>query len=163
MYRDDAAVQAESDYQKALRQAFWRKARRWLDLGCNDLLSFDELFQQLKKQPRTELGMQTVPLAQIVGSTGRHRNFDLAFYPRHRSNDKRWVNVARARHQRVELPPVLLYKVGQAYFVEDGNHRISVARVNGDKAISARVIELDTSSLKAEPSCTRLGYKLQKK
>ena len=159
----DAVLQAENDYQKALRQAFWRKARRWLDLGCNDLLPFDELFQQLKKQPRTVLGMQTVSLAQIVGSTGRYRDFDLAFYPRHQTGDRRWINIARARYQGVALPPVLLYRVGSAYFVEDGNHRISVARANGDKIIKARVIELDSSSLRPEPSCTRLGHKLQKK
>ena len=30
-----------------------------------------------------------------------------------------------------QLPPVVLYKVGGAYFVEDGNHRISVARYQG--------------------------------
>jgi hypothetical protein len=159
----DAVLQAENEYQKALRQAFWRKARRWLDLGCNDLLPFDELFQQLKRQPRTELGRQSVPLAQIVGSTGRYRDFDLAFYPRHRTGDRRWVNVAQARYQGVELPPVLLYKVGQAYFVEDGNHRVSVARANGDKVIRANVIELDSSSLRPESSCSRLGYKLTKK
>jgi hypothetical protein len=163
MYRDDAAVQAESDYQKALRQAFWRKVRRWLGRGCNDLLSFGEIFQHLKKQPQSQLGIQTVPLAQIVGSTGRYHDFDLAFYPLHRSSDKRWVNVARSRYQGVEMPPVLLYKVGQAYFVEDGNHRISVARANGEKVIEARVIELDTSNLRPQPACTRLGYKLEEK
>src|SRR5215208_981454 len=41
-----------------------------------------------------------------------------------------------------ELPPVSLYKIGDAYFVQDGNHRISVARQRGVEMIDAEVIEL---------------------
>ena len=59
------------------------------------------------------------------------------------------------------MPPVLLYKVGEAYFVEDGNHRVSVARTRGEASIQASVVEFDTSHLKREPACTRLGYKLK--
>jgi len=114
MHPKDAADHAEGGYQKALRQAFWRKARRWLGRGCNDLLPFDEVFRHLKKEPQSDLGLQTVPLSQIMGSTGRFRDFDLAFYPRHRSGDRRWINVAQARYQGADLPPVLLYKVGES-------------------------------------------------
>ena len=149
-----------TDYQKALSQAFWRKARQWLGRGCNDLLSYDEVFQFLKKQPQRQLGLQNVALEQIVGSAGRYNDFDLAYNPRRTLNQQRWVKVAAAKYQGIKMPPVLLYKVGEAYFVEDGNHRVSVARVNGEKDIKAKVIEIDVSNLRAEPLCTRLGYKL---
>ena len=153
-------IQAQTDFQKSLKQSFWRKARHWLGRGCNDLLSFNEVFQYLKDRPRSELGMRSVALDQIVGSSGRYNDFDLAYYPRKKASNNRWVNVAKAKYLGVKLPPVLLYKIGDAYFVEDGNHRVSVARANGEKYINARVIEVDVSNLRPEPSCTRLGYKL---
>lgn len=152
--------QAQSDYQKALNQAFWRKARQWLGRGCNDLLSYAEVFRFLKGQPQTQLGVQRVPIEQIVGSAGRYNDFDLAYNPRNKTGQQRWVNVAKAKYRGVKLPPVILYKVGEAYFVEDGNHRVSVARVNGEEHITARVVEIDVSHLEPEPKCTRLGYKL---
>ena len=43
-----------------------------------------------------------------------------------------------------ELPPVSLYKIGDRYFVEDGNHRVSVARYQGAEMIDAEVTELLT-------------------
>jgi hypothetical protein len=151
---------ALDDYQEALNHAFWRKVRRWLGRECNDLLSYDEVFRYLKKQPRSELGLQLVALEQIMGSSGRYHDFDLAYFPRRKSSDNRWVNIAKAKYQGAELPSVLLYKVGEAYFVEDGNHRVSVARVYGEEYIKANVIEINVSNIKPEPSCTRLGYKL---
>jgi hypothetical protein len=50
------------------------------------------------------------------------------------------VDLAFYRDQA--LPPVSLYKLGDAYFVEDGNHRISVARYHGLPDVEADVTEL---------------------
>jgi hypothetical protein len=50
------------------------------------------------------------------------------------------VDLAFYRDQA--LPPVSLYKLGDAYFVEDGNHRISVARYHGVPDVEADVTEL---------------------
>lgn len=152
--------QAQQDFQEALRKAFWRKARAWLGKGCNDLLSYHDVFTYLKKQQQFNRGTQLVPLDQIVGSSGRSNDFDLAFYPHQNEAEDRWVNVSKAIYQGRKHPPVLLYKVGEAYFVEDGNHRVSVARANGEATIQARVIEFDVSDLAPKPACTRLGYKL---
>lgn len=152
--------QAQQRFQDALRIAFWRKARAWLGKGCNDLLPYGDVFAHLKKQPQFNRGTQLVSIDQIVGSTGRSNEFDLAFYPQQNTTRERWVNIAKAQFQRNEFPPVLLYKVGEAYFVEDGNHRVSVARGNGETAIQANVIEFDVSNLTPNSTCTRLGYKL---
>ena len=46
-----------------------------------------------------------------------------------------------AFHRGEELPPVSLYKIGDRYFVEDGNHRVSVARYHGVQAVEADVTE----------------------
>ena len=42
------------------------------------------------------------------------------------------------------LPPVDLYKVGELYFVRDGNHRVSVTRQLGVPTIEAYVTEVQT-------------------
>jgi hypothetical protein len=43
------------------------------------------------------------------------------------------------------VPPVQLYKVGDIYFVKDGNHRVSVARQQDATDIEAEVIECTTN------------------
>lgn len=161
MQINDTMDQVQREYQNALQKAFWRKARTWLGRGCNDLLSFVEVFEHLKDRPQYQHRVQRVPVQQIIGSTGRYDDFDLAYYPVRDVAENRWVNVARRRKQNAKSVPVLLYKVGNAYFVEDGNHRVSVASVNGDSHIEAKVIEIDVSDLAPKPSCTRLGYKLK--
>ena len=42
----------------------------------------------------------------------------------------------------IDLPPVELYKIGEVYFVKDGNHRVSVARERGQVYIDAYVIQI---------------------
>ena len=39
------------------------------------------------------------------------------------------------------MPPIEVYQVGEAYFVADGNHRVSVAIQKGEKMIEASVCE----------------------
>ncbi len=83
-----------------------------------------------------------MPVERIVGSVGRYRDFDRAFLPTKESMGVKWKRIDRAFHRGQELPPVMLYKVGEAYFVEDGNHRVSVAHYQGVEWIDAEVVEL---------------------
>jgi hypothetical protein len=87
------------------------------------------------------LGLRDVEVSKIVGSVGRHEAFDRDFMPTKASRAERWMMVDRAFHRGLDLPAVRLYKVGNAYFVEDGNHRVSVARYQGVEMIEADVIE----------------------
>jgi hypothetical protein len=89
-------------------------------------------------------GTQNVPIEQIVGSVGRYQDFDRAFLPANDALERRWRSVARAHYQATDLPPVELYKAGDAYFCVDGHHRISVARQRGLKFIEAHVVEVKT-------------------
>jgi hypothetical protein len=82
-----------------------------------------------------------VPVDQIVGSVDRFRDFDRRFLPKRKNTANRWKSIDRAYHQDVVLPPIQLYKVGDIYFVKDGNHRVSVAREHGVAFIDAEVIE----------------------
>jgi hypothetical protein len=73
---------------------------------------------------------------------GRRSDFDRSFMPLRASAGQRWKRVDLAFHKGKNLPPVRLYKLGDAYFVEDGNHRVSVARFHGVGWIDADVTEL---------------------
>jgi hypothetical protein len=88
---------------------------------------------------RCDVGVQTVAIDQICGSEGRCRYFDRDFQPLHDEARGRWLNIAWARQQGKNLPPVVLVQVGDIYFVRDGHHRISVARALGELDIEARV------------------------
>ena len=131
-----------SDYQRARRKAFWRQIASWLGRRENDLLAFDDVRKRLRALAQWESGMREVPIDQIVGSVGRYRDFDRAFLPRQARTKGRWLSVDRARHEGTDLPPIELYKIGETYFVKDGNHRVSVAREHGQAFIDAAVIEV---------------------
>ena len=83
-----------------------------------------------------------VEISKIVGSVGRFRQFDCGFMPKKAGLREKWKRVDRAFVRGEELPPVSLYKIGDFYFVQDGNHRVSVARYQGVEMIDAEVVEL---------------------
>lgn len=85
-------------------------------------------------------GTKVVRIDSIIGSEGRASDFDMEFHPISEEARQRWVSVAVAYLQRLPLPPVELIQVGDAYFVRDGHHRISVSRAFGQVAIDAEVI-----------------------
>ncbi len=83
-------------------------------------------------------------MEDIVGSLNRYHDFDRAFLPVKGGIASRWENVDLAFYRNIGLPPVMLYKVGQIYFVVDGHHRVSVAREQGQEYIEAEVRECAT-------------------
>ena len=139
----------EQTAREALSQAVWdgrrRRIARWLTRKSNRLLSFGEIYATLQGKGRRYVGVRTIPLNNIVGSVGRSQEFDCTFAPRRTVESERWVRVAKAYYENVELPPVELYKVGELYFVADGNHRISVASACGQRYVDAYVTEIDAA------------------
>jgi hypothetical protein len=140
----DPHEQSDRDFSRARRRAFLRRIGAYLrrDPGSNQLLSFDEVKGALGAISQVYLGLREVPVSKIVGSVGRHRDFDRAFLPSKPDLGTRWRRIDEIMHREEELPPVSLYKIGDAYFVKDGNHRVSVARQQGVEMIDAEVIEL---------------------
>ena len=113
--------------------------------GANvDLVSYDAVARRIKTRQHIEMGTHMVPLQQIVGSVGRYRDFTRTFLPRAGINAERWARIDAAMHSMEGFPPIELYKVGEVYFVRDGNHRVSVARANGLTHIEAYVTEIPT-------------------
>lgn len=140
-YQIHTAIQ---DFQSARQRAAVQEILARVTGRSTRLLSYEDVAQKLKLRARTERGIQNIPLDAIVGSVGRYTDFTRSFLPR-RSNDRdRWAGVKAAVEQSTGLPPIEVYKVGEVYFVVDGNHRVSIARQVGASTIEARVIEFQT-------------------
>jgi hypothetical protein len=137
---------ALEDFNHARRKALWRDRISWLTRKRNLLFSLDETSKYPSHQAPRHLGLQAVPIDKIVGSEGRFREFDRAFLPRQLQTRDRWVNIAKAYYEQVTLPPVELLKIGDGYFVRDGNHRISVARSRGQDFVDADVTEIEADN-----------------
>jgi hypothetical protein len=138
--RQEAAEEFAGARKKALLRRIGAFVRR--DPGSNRLLSFDEAAASHGPWRLAYLGRRTVPVESIVGSEGRYADFDNEFLPLQGSSEEKWRSVYAALRCGEELPPVNLLKVGDAYFVRDGNHRVSAARWLGVVALDAEVVEL---------------------
>lgn len=131
------------DFERAYFKAFWRKIISRLTGQNNDLLPFDLVREHLPFKGQRYLGLRVVPIRAIVGSIGRFHDFDRAFLPVQARTKGRWTSIDRAHYEKIHLPPVELIKMGEVYFVKDGNHRVSVAREWGQEFVDAYVIEID--------------------
>lgn len=139
-YKFHMAIQ---DFQSARKRAAIQEVLARVQGKSNQLLSYEDVAEKLKLRARTERGVQHVPVNAIVGSVGRNNDFTRSFLPRRADDRERWANVKTAFLEG-NLPPIEVYKVGEAYFVVDGNHRVSIARQEGMRTIEARVIEIRT-------------------
>ena len=134
-----------SKFNSVRNKAFWQEILQHLRGREDHLLNFDQVRSRLHLHEEHYEGVQDVPLKQIVGSVGRYKDFTSTFLPKNSNMKERWSRVYALAHSLEGPPPIELYKVGDAYFVRDGNHRVSVARQLGSKTIQAHVIELPTT------------------
>src|SRR5215211_8005524 len=145
-FPEQFSEQARADFQRARFKAFINRV--WGSLSGQGqpttLLSYDEIKEKLHIGGPIYRGVQTVRVDQIAGSLNRYHEFDRVFLPASDKLAERWQRVNRAFYQEISLPPVVLYKVGQVYFVVDGHHRVSVAREQGQIYIEAEVRECAT-------------------
>lgn len=135
---------AREDFRRARQRAAMEDLlARWQGKSLN-LLSFEDVRRKLRATDMAERGLQDIPLSAIVGTTGRYSEFTRTFLPRPGVSEERWAGVRQAATDAAGLPPIQVYKIGDAYFVRDGHHRISVAHELGAETISAYVTEVQT-------------------
>ena len=144
VYLDLPEQEATKEFASARNRALLRRIGAFLRRHriSNRLISFDEVTEELGPWRQAYLGSRTVAVESIVGSEGRYADFDDEFLPLRGSSEERWRSVYAALRRGEGLPPVSLLKVGDAYFVRDGNHRVSVARWLGVEALDAEVAEV---------------------
>lgn len=131
-------------WKEARRAAFLQDALATLTQRSDDLLSFEQVSRKLRLEDAHYADIQEVPLDQIAGSVGRYGDFTRAFLPRTDHLQVRWEHIERVMASGREVPPVELYRVGEVFFVRDGNHRVSVARQLHRQTIRAHVWEYHT-------------------
>lgn len=115
-------------------------ARRPADAG---LLEFDDVQRRLHLGTRLPGERREVPIAEIIGSVNRSRDFDARFRPRTKPLRKLIADLAIARPTIADLP-ISLLQVDHAYFVEDGHKRLSIAAASGRTFIDADVDRFET-------------------
>jgi hypothetical protein len=170
MIQINAETQAEVDFGRARRRALIRRLKGAMRKDTSSLPAFEEVRRSLGVFNRLPLARtETVEVEKIVGSVGRRNDFDACFLPVRSNVSSRWERVDSAFQRGKDLPPVSLYKMGDAYFVNDGNHRVSVARFHGIESIDAEVVTFraprvtPAEILGAMPNCSGLMSQIRNK
>ncbi len=135
-------IEARNTFDKARRKAVRSEVNSKIRGKTNRLIPFEEIRSELRQQNATYRGVQMIPIDDIVGSVGRYNDFTKEFLPLSDAMAGRWITV-QSLTSDVGWPPVELYKVSDAYFVRDGNHRTAIARQMGLATIEAQVWEFD--------------------
>ncbi|HPR35095.1 MAG TPA: hypothetical protein PKY64_05420 [Anaerolineaceae bacterium] len=145
---EDAYIyrKALDDFRRARSKAAMQRFWAGIQGRSLDLLPYDEISTKLRAVSQTDRGVKQVPLKDIIGSVSRIQDFDRNFLPLRDDDMHRWAKVKTAMTSPLAqgVPPVSLYQIGDAYFVIDGNHRVSIAKEMGMDTIEAYVTETQT-------------------
>lgn len=139
-----STTHAVQDFQWARQQAILREVVARLKGESTELLSFDEVRQKLKAQIGPKKVLKEIPISAIIGSVNRYEDFSRDFLPGQNISEERWAKIELANYSQVGLPPIEAYQIDEVYFVSDGNHRVSVAKLLGNDQIQAYVTEVHT-------------------
>ncbi len=144
----NAEADAKDDFDLARQREVLSRLARWVSRQPDDvnaILPFDEVVAALGRIGERDLGLQTIRLDSIVGTVDRVAGgFDRDFRPTSTQSRERWVRSAAAMRRGEALEPISVFRVGEAHFVRDGHHRVSVAKAAGLEVIDAFVTEVLT-------------------
>jgi ParB-like nuclease family protein len=121
-----APIDAQADFRRARRAYAVARVGRWVRrCRCQD--------RPRALAPTATLGagpsrLEVVQLGEIVGTVEQTERFDSAFRPASEALRRRWEGIALAHRKGLALPPVVLRRQPDGYYVVDGRHRVSVAR-----------------------------------
>lgn len=135
---------ALEDFRQARSKAEMRHLWASITGESTTLLRYDEISKKMHARGTSSKGLQDIPVSAIVGSVNRYQDFDRNFLPLHNVDMERWARVKSVMTSpgSVGLPPIRVYQLGDAYFVLDGNHRVSIARQMGIETVEAYVTEI---------------------
>ena len=137
----------ENDFLRARRRQAAGRLANWIrhrPESASRLLLLQEVAGLLGTHSERRLGLQTIPLATIVGTLDPRRDFDHRFRPTTNRIRSRWERLALAQRCGEQIPPIQVYRVGDLHFVEDGHHRVSIAAATHQRTIDAYVTEIAT-------------------
>ena len=139
-------IDAQTAFSKELRRRRRARAVGWLTRrpgAGSGLVSLDKELEAGAPAIRRPVGLHAIPVESIVGTaeTAKTRTFDARFRPAS-SSRSRWERLWVAGRRGAPLPPISVYRLDGEHFVQDGHHRVSVAKALGMTAIDAEVTEL---------------------
>ena len=129
------------EFDRARLQADWEQVLALITGKSVDLIAYEEVRKKLNAQVTPNRTLKDIPLDAIVGSVGRAADFTRQFHPLRDNDAVRWERI-REVAENAGVPPIEVYQIGEAYFVADGNHRVSIARQMGATNIEAYVTEV---------------------
>jgi hypothetical protein len=135
-------LQPKLDYNRG--RGLWKNLNNLFHRKSSELVDLEALSAYIRIRNRSDKGYQAIPVRQIVGSVGRHTDFDGNFVPRSKAIQEQCETIHRLYQAGVTLPPIEVYQIGELYFVIDGNHRVAVNRAQGVEFIDAHVIQIQT-------------------
>jgi hypothetical protein len=135
-----ATAEAERAFGKAVRARRRASLVRRLLRRCAECARLAIHEARNARRAAAVHGVRDIPLDAITGSLEPHRaaQFDREFRPSAPTR-RRWVAIWLAEQRGAALPPISVARIGEAYAIRDGHHRVSVARARGALSITAIV------------------------
>lgn len=159
LYNENLQREAESAYKKFIKTS---KGLFGINKQKGGLPSFKNIQKKEQAYNSSVLGIRDVSVDQIAGSVEKYKDFDKNFVPKNEVIKERWKKIYVACMKEEPLPPVILYKIKEAYYVYDGNHRVSVAKFLNYPAIEAEVTEFIPSGEDTEDIVYREKFIFEK-
>jgi hypothetical protein len=140
-------IRSEYAFNDARTRGRWQVLKGLLTRRNPYLLGFRRVARDLQQTQVIHHGLLDIPVRDIVGSTGREKEFTRRFYPLDTTQrqKERWRTSFTMTLLGIGYAPIEVYKVGTIYFVINGHHRVSVARYLNWKTIQAYVSEVPLS------------------
>lgn len=150
--------EAEIAFKKALRKTRFN----FFDRENRKIKEFSVVEKENQLSNKIYLGVKEVPVVKIVGTVEKAQDFDKDFNPLREESKGRWSSVYIKYLESGSLPPVILYKVREEYYVYDGNHRISVDKNLNFHSIEAEVYEFFSQNNEEIDKLSRERFSFEK-
>lgn len=135
----------ERDFERARSRSNWHRVLAFFKGKPSLLLPFDLVRSQIDVRSVAYEGLREIEIESVIGSVNRYHDFDREFLPKTEISADRWSSVRKMFDSEVGFPPIKVYQIDEAFFVVDGNHRVSVARQLKMKTIEAEVVHYRTN------------------
>src|SRR5438876_7767929 len=120
----------ENDFLRARRHQAAARLANWLrhrPESASRLRLLADVAGMLGTHSERPLGLQSIPLATIVGTLDPRPDFDCRFRPTSNRIRSRCARLALAQRRGEPIPPIAVYRVSGLPFLEDVHHRVSSA------------------------------------
>ena len=148
-----------STYPKARRKEMLRRIGGLLTgRPQRTLLNLEDVKERLGSYEQSYGGLRPIPVEKIIGSVARSSDFDDDFLPLSDRLVDRWQSLEN-RFPDGSFPPISVFKLGDAYFVADGHHRVAIAKQRGYDFIDAEITVVHTPfEITADTDVTQLVH-----